>query len=177
MGYFLLNPLRKFRDNPDKLLKPYLKPGMKVLDIGCAMGYYSLPAARMIRPGGRVYCIDLQEKMLQSLIKRAKKANLKDNVGTTICTRESLCLDSLDIKADFAIAVAVVHEVPNSFSFFDELKGALKDGAGVFFKEPKGHVSVESFRASLDKALKAGFTFESSEERISSREIVLIKEN
>ena len=71
VGYLLASPLRKIFQNPDKILSAYVKEGMKVLDIGCAMGFFSLPMARMVGSGGKVICVDIQPNMLSSLKKRA----------------------------------------------------------------------------------------------------------
>ena len=76
MGYVLICPLRKLWLNPRKLLIPYVRPGMTVLDVGCAMGFFSLPMAEMVRPEGRVVCVDLQEKMVRKLKRRAEKQGL-----------------------------------------------------------------------------------------------------
>lgn len=52
MGYLLVSPLRKLFMGPEKILGPFVRPGMKVLDIGCAMGFFSIPAAKMLGPRG-----------------------------------------------------------------------------------------------------------------------------
>ncbi|QTA83790.1 SAM-dependent methyltransferase domain-containing protein [Desulfonema limicola] len=54
IGYLLLNPIIKLYQNPEKILSPYVSEGMTVLDMGCAMGYFSLPLARMVGTGGKV---------------------------------------------------------------------------------------------------------------------------
>jgi 2-polyprenyl-3-methyl-5-hydroxy-6-metoxy-1,4-benzoquinol methylase len=54
LGYMLLNPLRRFSQNPKKILNIYVSPGMKVMDIGCAMGFFSLPLARLVGEQGQV---------------------------------------------------------------------------------------------------------------------------
>jgi len=48
VGYLLASPIRKLFQNPPKILSPYVENGMKVLDIGCVMGFFSLPLARMV---------------------------------------------------------------------------------------------------------------------------------
>jgi 2-polyprenyl-3-methyl-5-hydroxy-6-metoxy-1,4-benzoquinol methylase len=48
VGYLLLSPVRKLITNPDRILRPYVKPGMRVLDAGTAMGFFSLPLARAV---------------------------------------------------------------------------------------------------------------------------------
>jgi ubiquinone/menaquinone biosynthesis C-methylase UbiE len=56
----------------DVLARLPLSPGMNVADIGAGTGYFSLPVARRIAPGGRVFAVDLQPEMLAIL--RAKMA-------------------------------------------------------------------------------------------------------
>lgn len=77
VGYFLINPLRKLSEDPEKIFTPYIKPGMTVIDYGCAMGYFSLPLAKMTGPSGKVRCFDIQERMLKKLGQRARKRNLQ----------------------------------------------------------------------------------------------------
>ncbi len=46
------NPLRKFYQDPEKILTPYLKSGEIVVDLGCGMGYFSIPMADWLgKPG------------------------------------------------------------------------------------------------------------------------------
>jgi len=77
LGYMFLIPLRKISNNPDKMFGHYVKEGMNILDFGCAMGYFSLPLAKMTGKNGSVYCVDIQEKMLAKLQKRAIKAGVE----------------------------------------------------------------------------------------------------
>ena len=56
------NKLRRWLQNPNKLLAPYLKSGMKVLDMGCGPGFFSIEIAKMIGSDGKVFSVDLQEK-------------------------------------------------------------------------------------------------------------------
>jgi len=73
MGYVLANPLRKLYQDPVKLLHPYLKEGMAALEIGPGMGFFTLPMARIVGDKGKIYSVDLQERMLQTLRKRVAK--------------------------------------------------------------------------------------------------------
>ena len=43
LGYFLASPIRKLVHDPRSILEAYVKSGMTALDIGCAMGFFSLP--------------------------------------------------------------------------------------------------------------------------------------
>ena len=64
VGYLLASPIRKLLQNPKKILSPYIEEDMKVLDIGCAMGFFSIPLARLIGSNGKVICVDMQKKMI-----------------------------------------------------------------------------------------------------------------
>ncbi|MEN8207621.1 MAG: methyltransferase domain-containing protein [Candidatus Fermentibacteria bacterium] len=158
VGYLLANPLRKLLDNPVTNLSPYIKEGMTVMDVGCAMGFFSIPMAEMVGPDGRVICIDLQEKMVQKLYRKAKKKNLQDSIEARVCKRDTLNVDDLSNAADFILAASVIHEVPDGASLLTELYGVLKEDGKLLVIEPGGHVSEQDFRATVDTAVKCGFT-------------------
>jgi len=111
VGYLLLNPLRRLVHNPDKILAPHVSSGMTVLDIGSAMGFFTLPLARLVGPHGKVISVDVQERMLNILQNRAQKAQLAERIVTRGCEPISLGLADFYGQIDFALAFAVVHEV------------------------------------------------------------------
>ena len=80
VGYLLVSPIRRWFQDPEKILSPYVSEGMTVLDIGPGMGFFTIPAARMVGDSGRVIAVDLQEKMLKSLVKRAEKAGVAGRI-------------------------------------------------------------------------------------------------
>ena len=157
VGYFLICPIRKWFQNPKKLLSGYIRPGMKALDIGCAMGFFSLPLSKMVGPDGKVICLDVQERMIQTLRKRANKAGLLDRIETRICKSDSLGLEDLNEEIDFALASAVVHEFPDTEAFFSEIYHTLKKSGKLLIIEPKAHVSIADFKNTIIKAEKSGF--------------------
>ena len=64
LGYMLASPLRRLLYDPQEILRPYIREGMNVLDLGCGMGFFSLPAARMVGKTGKVVRVDLQGRFL-----------------------------------------------------------------------------------------------------------------
>jgi ubiquinone/menaquinone biosynthesis C-methylase UbiE len=156
MGWLLASPLRKLWQNPEKILRPFITPGMTVLEPGSAMGFFSLPAAKLVGPQGKVICVDLQPGMLSRLATRAARAGLGERLEPRLCSETSLNIDDLNGKTDFAFAIAVVHEVPDQDNFFQEMAAALKPGGKLLFAEPKGHVTREAFQQSLAWAQKWG---------------------
>ena len=175
IGYLLACPLRKMLQDPEKILKPYVKEGMTVLDIGSAMGFFSLPMAELAGEKGKVICVDLQEKMIASLIKRAKKKGLAERIETLLCSVSSLLIDGLKDKIDFALASAVLHEMRDDKRVLTEVYCALKPGGILLITEPAGHVSEEAFKKTLAAAKEAGFSYEQYRTIGKSFEVVLRK--
>jgi len=175
VGYLLASPIRKLFQNPDRILSPYIENGMTVLDIGCAMGFFSLPAAQMVGPNGKVICMDIQEKMIKSLRRRALRAGVTDRIETRICTQNSLELNDMTEKIDFAFAIAVAHEIPDVSGFFSEIYKTLKPGHKFLVIEPKGHISAEDFEKTVTIAREKRFTVIDRPEARSGRVVVLKK--
>ena len=115
-GVFLLNPFRRLYQKPEIILAPLAEPGMTVLEVGPGMGFFSLPLARLAGSGGKVICVDVQEKMLHVLKRRAEAAGLAERIVARSCTSASLSLDDLGEQIDFAFVFAVVHEVTDQAS-------------------------------------------------------------
>lgn len=157
IGYLLISPLRRLGQHPYKILSPYIKTGMITADVGCGMGFFSLDMARLVGENGKVICVDLQEKMIASLMKRATKAGLQNRIDQRVCSKDSLNLEDAENKIDFALAFAIVHEVPDAESFFQQIYSALRPDGLLLFSEPKGHVSDIKFQKSIEKAEQIGF--------------------
>ncbi len=152
----MLNPLRRWVENPDVLLEGHVHSGDLAVDVGCAMGYYSLPLARRVGREGRVICVDLQPKMLEGLRKRASSRGLVDRLDLRRCAPDSLPLDDVAGKVAVALVMHVVHEAPDPSALFRQLAAAMQRGGRVLFSEPLGHVSRAAFDRSLGIAAQAG---------------------
>ncbi len=152
----MANPIRRLIQRPERILQPFIREAMTVLDFGSAMGFFSLPLARMVGPRGRVFCVDVQERMLDSLGRRARKAGLADRLELRLCGEESFGLGDLQGQVDFALAFAVVHEVADPKRLFSDLGASLKPDGRFLFVEPKGHVSADDFARSESLAERAG---------------------
>jgi SAM-dependent methyltransferase len=100
--------------------------------------------------------VDVQEKMLTALRKRAGRAALLNRIETRLCGEDAFGLSDLEAKLDFALAFAVVHEVSGPERFFAEIQAALKPGAKLLVAEPKGHVTEDAFARTVSIAQQAG---------------------
>ena len=176
VGYLLASPIRRLFENPQKILGKYIKPGMTVADIGCAMGFFSLWFARTIGAGGRVVCIDVQAKMIEALMRRATKAGLEEQIITRVCKPGNLGIDDFASQIDFSLACHVVHEVPDVSTFMTQIHASLKPGARFYIAEPNGHVSSEEFEKTVATAQKVGFVLDDRPRLRRSRTAVFVKQ-
>jgi ubiquinone/menaquinone biosynthesis C-methylase UbiE len=174
-GYLLVSPMRRWMQKPEQLLAPHVDRGMTVMDVGCAMGFFSLPLAELVGPDGRVVCVDLQERMLRTLRKRAVRAGLEDRIETRACSAEGLQTGDLEAAVDFALAFFVVHEVPDAGRILAEIHSALRDKGRFFLAEPSGHVSEEQFAKIISMAERAGLSVIDRPSIRMSRAVVLEK--
>ena len=156
MGPLLLNPLRSWRVKPDRLLSPWVRSGMTVLEPGPGMGFFTLPLARLVGAQGRVIAVDIQPRMIDSLQRRAQKAALDSRIETRLVERDSLGIGDLAGAVDFVLAFAMLHEMPSADRFFRETFAVMKPGASMLLVEPKGHVKNDKFLKELAAATDAG---------------------
>lgn len=172
MAWTFDNPLRKLFQDPERILGGLVREGMTVADIGCGMGYFSVAMAKMVGPSGRVLSVDLQEKMLQYLKKRASRAGVIERITTVLAEPDDVKITG---QADFMLAFWMVHEVKDIPRFFGQVTATLKPGGKVLYVEPRMHVTQKRFEEILGHAKDAGFAENDGPKVGMSRSAVLEK--
>ncbi len=167
------NRARRWLQNPRKILSPYIKEGMTVLDFGCGPGYFTIDMAQMVGKSGRVIAADLQEGMLQKLRKKIQETELEERITLHRCEENQIGLAE---KVDFALAFYVLHEIPDQGAFFKELASILQPGGLVFIVEPPFHVSKAGFAEMIGKAEKAGLKLAEGPKGLFNKSVILKKE-
>ena len=81
-------------------------PGGTVVDYGCGPGYFTLAAARLTGPEGKVYAVDLEPRMVELVGRRAAEADL---ANVTAVAGDGNRADLPDGIADYVICVQVMH--------------------------------------------------------------------
>jgi ubiquinone/menaquinone biosynthesis C-methylase UbiE len=159
--------------NPEKIVAPYCTPGIRVLEIGPGMGFFSLPMARRVGGNGKIYCIDVQEKMLRALRRKVSRKKLDRVVETRLCSEKSLEISDLNGTIAFALAFYVVHEVPDPALLLKEIAASLRPGGVLLIAEPRGHVSEKDFTELLQLSETYGFQITARPDIRGSRAVLL----
>ncbi len=147
--------IRRWLQNPRKILSPYVKQGMKVLDVGCGPGFFSIEMAQLVGPEGQIIAADFQEGMLQKLAGKITGTALESRIKLVQCGKNTV---NVSERVDFILAFYMVHEVPDKASFFRQLKAVLNTHGICLLVEPKlFHVSGRDFASTTRIAESAGF--------------------
>jgi ubiquinone/menaquinone biosynthesis C-methylase UbiE len=170
-GYFIDNRFRRLLHNPEAILGPYLQAGMTAMDIGCGMGFFAIPMARLVGSQGRVIAVDLQQKMLDVLQKRAAKAGVAERIHAHWCEANAL---GIGRPVDFALAFYSAHEVPDLHRLLSEVHQCLRPGGRFLVVEPVGHVTAADFQHGLSLAKQIGLQVQGRPRIRLSRAAVLV---
>ena len=153
LSFVVDNYIRRVLQNPEKILRDYVREGQTIIDIGCGPGFFTIPMARMVGEQGRVIAADVQLKMLDKVRYRAEKAGLLSRIHLHQCGEKNIGIDE---KADFVLAMYMVHEVPDAGAFLKEIAGMLKEDGIFFVSEPNVHVKSADFEKMVETAKEAG---------------------
>lgn len=132
-----------------------LPPTAVVADIGAGTGYYTFKLAPKV-PTGKVYAVEIQDKMIAALNERKKKLNIT-NVEVIKGNTASPNLPANSI--DLAIMVDVYHELEYPVETLQSIKKSLKKDGRILLIEYKGEDPDVAIRP-LHKTTVAGLTKE-----------------
>jgi ubiquinone/menaquinone biosynthesis C-methylase UbiE len=100
-----------------------IKEGDTVLDFGAGIGYFSIPALDSVGDTGTVIAIDLSDRMLEELRRRAgKRTNLMMYHANDLGT----------LTADVILLITVLHEVEHPQKFLESCFTHLRPGGRIF---------------------------------------------
>ena len=117
-----------------------LRPGMIIADIGTGTGYFAIPMAQAIAPGGRVFAVDLQPELLEVLRSKLAKPDAPENIVPLEGTASATGL--ADGSCDLALLANVWHELDDYAAAVAELSRILK---------PAGTIAVLDWRPDVER--------------------------
>lgn len=119
------NPRRREMLPPKEVL---LKLGLSnfdtFADIGCGIGYFSIPAAQIINETGKVYALDISQEMLEEAKKSAAEENLT-NIEFIKSEENNLAIP--DSSISYCFSCNVLHEIKDLAHFIKELVRVVKE--------------------------------------------------
>jgi len=135
-----------------ELLSP--RSGERILEVGPGIGIHSVPVASCLSPGGVLDVLDVQQEMLDDLLRRAARAGV-----TNISARraDAKVLPYPDRVFDAAFLIGVLGEIPDEVGALRELRRVLKPGGRLVVGEVVVDPDFVPLPALEQKAGAAGF--------------------
>ncbi|MFA5023081.1 MAG: methyltransferase domain-containing protein [Candidatus Paceibacterota bacterium] len=128
-----------FADPLANLQQVNLTPGMTVVDFGAGSGAYTIPAARLVAPEGRVYAVEIQKDLLETIKKAAEAEHLGGNVNLIWGDVEQQGGVGLaDNLADIVIISNVLFQARSMYTLALEAKRILKQGGRIMVIDWEG---------------------------------------
>ena len=100
----------------ETLIRLGYKEGADLADIGCGIGYFTIPAAKIGGNSAKIFAVDVSQIMLQEVENRANEASI-NNIIT--------------IKSDEYKFNLVLHEIDEKEMFIKEATEALKSAGTI----------------------------------------------
>jgi len=138
--------------NPYKLLKAAgLKPGLKVLEVGCGPGAFTIPAAGIAGKDGFIYAVDIHPLAIKRVNEKITESGM-ENIQPVLADASNTGLLDQEIDLVFMFGMPVVA---------GGLKNVLSEIHRVL--KPGGTLSFEKLRRSEHKLIadieNQGFVF------------------
>ena len=134
MVSFVHDTLYGFFVNPYKLLNSAgLKPGQKVLEIGCGPGFFTIPAAKIVGEKGSVYALDINPVAIKTMRRKIKEKGLK-NVKVILADASETGLPEESV--DVAFLFGVIHALDDVDAVMQETHRVLKVKGVLSIQKP-----------------------------------------
>lgn len=118
---------------PEETLRRFnLKEQDIFADIGCGIGYFTIPASKIISKNHTAYAMDISQEMLDELKNRAKEQSIEN---IKIIKNEEYDLKLDDKSVTFALICNVLHEMEEKEKMINEAVRILKNNGKILIIE------------------------------------------
>ena len=115
-----------------------LKAGEVFVDLGCGAGDYTIEAAKIVGPGGKVYALDNRQSLIDNMSKTAKSQGLDNITALKADITASLPVDRNSVDVVFVATVLHIFDLrQNGPAIFSGVSGILKPGGCLAVVECK----------------------------------------
>jgi len=134
MVSFVHDTLYGFFVNPYKLLNSAgLKPRQKVLEIDYGPGFFTIPAAKIVREKGSVYALDINPVAIKTMRRKIKEKGLKNvKVIPADASETGLPEESIDV----AFLFGIIHALDDVDAVMQETHRVLKVKGVLSIQKP-----------------------------------------
>ena len=105
-----------------------LKPGEVVADMGAGPGVLSLPIAKAVVPGGKVYAVEIEQGFLDRIADKARQAGVA-NIVTVLGAFSDPKLPARDV--DVALFHDVLHHIKERAEYLKATARYIKPGGRI----------------------------------------------
>lgn len=178
---WLTRPERESEEHPDEALDAIgIQRGSTVADIGAGVGYFTWRLADRVGARGIVYGEDIQQGMLDLLMKNISARHLT-NVRAVLGTIEDPKLPKNAF--DLVLLVDVYHEFSEPEKMLDRIRESLKPNGRIVFLEyraedpavpikPEHEMTVKQVRAEVQPE---GYRFDKAIEVLPQQHIIIFR--
>jgi len=154
---FALRLMEPFKRSRERLIGTGLKKGQVVLEYGCGIGSYTIPAAQIVGDEDTVYALDIHPLAIRTVKKRGAKENLT-NIQTILSDRETGLPDEC---VDVVLLYDTLHLVRDKQALLKELHRILKPGG--FLSADHAHTAREDFLETMCEENRFSFQSQGGE--------------
>ncbi|WP_297425333.1 class I SAM-dependent methyltransferase [Clostridium sp.] len=111
-----------------------LQKGDVMADIGCGIGYFTIPASKIVGKNGKIFALDISLEMLEDVDRKVKDKHIS-NIEIILTEENNLKLESN--KVTFAFISFVLHEAYDIEEFLNEIKRIIS---------PEGKIAIVEWK-------------------------------
>jgi ubiquinone/menaquinone biosynthesis C-methylase UbiE len=142
------NPLVPHLKNPYTLLEAAgLRPGQRVVEVGCGPGFFTIPAAKMVGAEGLVYAIDINPRAIERVKAKMRKNGI-ENVKPILANAADTEIPDGSVDVAFVFGLRYIAGGLNTL--VSEMYRILKPGGLLSFEKTTG--SEDRLIEELEKA-------------------------
>ncbi len=162
-GFLDSNLRRKLQPPKTIIARSGIEIGMRVLEIGCGSGGFTIDVARVVGEHGKVFALDIQEDMLNILNQKLDLPENNDVHNITLLKESAYGLPFVSGSLDLVYMVAVFQEIPDKQKVLAEVKRVLKPGGNLAISEFLPDPDYPWMSTTAKIGLKAGFIIDRME--------------